>query len=145
LNVENAVFRTQKRRNDYNAGRDHDCRGRRSASNVCGTVIPSDFAVLKLITNSNRVGCNADRVGWFGAIQNTTNINPGLKVLIDHTRAMHAVRAKRASRKKLLSGQGVIIFISPRHLVTAEGTLCLIRNAKSLKRFFSAINDAKQK
>src|SRR5262249_31448357 len=25
--------------------------------NVCGTVMPSDFAVLRLITSSNRVGC----------------------------------------------------------------------------------------
>src|SRR5262245_25961210 len=36
-----------------------------ATSSVCGTVNPSDFAVFKLITSSNLVGCRIGRsAGW---------------------------------------------------------------------------------
>jgi hypothetical protein len=57
--------------------------------------------------------------------------------------------SKRASRKKLLTAQDVNGYLpttrKDRTLVTAKGALCLIRNAKSLKQFLSALKGAKRK
>ena len=65
-----------------------------------GTSRPSAFAVFRLITNSNLVGCTTRQVGRLLAPENPTGVDADLTIGIDEARA---VARQPAGRGKLTS------------------------------------------
>jgi hypothetical protein len=66
---------------------------------VRGTIRPNAFAVLRLITNSNWVGCRTGRSAGFAPFKNLANVFSGLAIHPAYTRAIahqptdHDIRA----------------------------------------------------
>src|ERR1035437_6818958 len=82
------------------------CNKRKSysitSSAICwrcsGTVRPSAFAVLRLITNSNLVDCTTGRSAGFSPLENSPNVNPSLAI---RARYVGSVAHQTASGRKL--------------------------------------------
>ena len=90
-----------------------------SASSVGGTVRPSALAVLRLITNSNLVGCMDRQVGRLLALENAAGIDAGLAVRfgkagsVAHQAAGHGELAPKVDRGHRVAGRQRDDLIAP--------------------------------